>query len=88
MAKFSKSDLLALVTPVVGLQHFAVALIKHARRGQPLDEENLRAIAEEALVHLKNADVEGVSLDDQADGLGRAVTAYRGQIDLIISRSR
>jgi hypothetical protein len=69
----------------MSLQDFATQVLAHALRRDAIDHETIQAIRSRCIINLKNSHSEGVSINDEAEVFGEAVSDLEQFMDAIIS---
>ena len=72
----------------VSLRDFAAMLIAHASDGGVLDDSTLAAIRDECVRKIKNADPAGLSVEQEAEVIGKAVKHVEDLLDAAIRDGR
>jgi hypothetical protein len=67
---------------------FAAKLIKHVRRGYPLDDASLATLRDSCIRDLKNSTMIGMSLEEEAETFRQAIENAEKLLDGAIARGR
>jgi hypothetical protein len=72
----------------VGMQIFSTALIGHGLNGLPLDDVMLAKIKRDSIIAIKNMDVVGLKIENEANLLGEVLENLEKVMDATIANGR
>jgi hypothetical protein len=72
----------------LGMQIFLRKLIKYGFTGFPFNAEIIEAIKQQSIVDLKNTDVSGLKIEDEADLLREGFENFEKMLDVTITEGR
>lgn len=72
----------------LGLQIFTRDIVKHGYSGLPFSSEFVDAIKQRSIITLKNADVSGIKIEDEANLLREGIEILEKLIDGTLAEAR
>lgn len=71
-----------------GMQQFAIYLIRHIRAGGALDDDAFAKIAAKSVRDLKNSEMEGASIEEEAQTIGQGIKVLEKLIEFAVRRGK